>query len=796
MTDVLAAACDALSARGTFPPTIGRGLAERRPDALRAAVMQEIDAGRREGLREWLERLADLDEFAAWARVQMARLHRSADEFAEALAAYDELFRRFPERATPHWSVGRGRCLVGLERYDEAETQAREAVAAFPRAQEPLAFLAQLLARLGRDPEALWVWRALHAEIAAPDLDAFLGLHAALKACGHTEEGKAVQARLLALSPDDPRALRALAGIAAEYGETAAARELWAALTAQRSESSRAEDWAALARAQHECGEVAEAQATLASLERRFPASPLAVHERLRFAKTRETGLEDLRALVETGRARFPQDAELRAQWVWILLSEGRSEEAERETQALEAAGAGAPAKATRLRVEADKGDVHLRAFLASWDVSGFSVAETLQVAYGLIEIRAGWAFDFGDALLADAMRRFPGLVRLKLMRARFLIARRDEAGALALLDSMPSAHVGREALELRAFAEARRGRIAAAKAIWAQALASAYYAAVHAPMRPLARVSPAGRPAPGEGVTAYVVFRNEAAQMADFLAHHRRLGVRRFVFFDHGSDDGGRALALAEADVEVYDCPESYQLSWSGRRWINEIVDQEGRRGWGLQIDMDERLVYPGWETVALDRFVGWLEAQGFEAVRGFMLDLFAPRLVDDGGRAPPFSEHRWFDSDYEWFGTPRPPYLSPSGGVRSRLFEAREFLHKVPLWRLDAGWLLNSHETTAMRFADVSAALLHYKLMNVALRGRDATAGTAFLEADADIEAIRRHSRYAARLNRLWTADLVKPGVSRELGDSWALAEAGLLDASPAYRDWAAVRSGAPGG
>ena len=75
------------------------------------------------------------------------------------------------------------------------------------------------------------------------------------------------------------------------------------------------------------------------------------------------------------------------------------------------------------------------------------------------------------------------------------------------------------------------------------------------------------------------------------------------------------------------------------------------------------------------------------------------------------------------------------------------------MPLWRLDAGLLINSHETTHLRFADVSAALLHYKLMNVALRGRHATGeagGTAYLEADADVEAIRRHSRYAARLAR----------------------------------------------
>ena len=176
-------------------------------------------------------------------------------------------------------------------------------------------------------------------------------------------------------------------------------------------------------------------------------------------------------------------------------------------------------------------------------------------------------------------------------------------------------------------------------------------------------------------------------------------------------------------------------------------------------------------------------------------MLDVFPPRLLDERRRSrPPLDEYRYYDDDYELFGQERPPYLHPSGGVRARLFEAKEFLHKTPLWRLDAGLLINSHETTHLRFADVSAALLHYKMMNVALRGRDArveAGGTAFLEADAEVEAIRRHSRYAARSRALWRADSFQPGVSREMADSLTLAERGLMDVSKDYRDWLAQKA-----
>jgi hypothetical protein len=368
------------------------------------------------------------------------------------------------------------------------------------------------------------------------------------------------------------------------------------------------------------------------------------------------------------------------------------------------------------------------------------------------------------------------------------MIARRDDTAALALIDATPSRYIRREILELRAWAAAKREQHEEAKDIWRRAIATNYYATVHCPIHKLERASGEDRPGREVGVTAYVVMRNEAAQIPAFLAHHRRLGVKRFVFFDHASTDGGRALALAEPDVIVYDCPDSYQLSSSGRRWVNEIVAREGGKGWGLQLDIDEHLVYPGSEAVSIDHFVAYLDACGYEGVRGYMLDVFPRRLVDDFGEPAAQTEYRWYDDDYYLFGLERPPYLHPGGGVRARLFAAKEYLHKIPLWRLDAGVLINSHETTHLRLADVSAALLHYKMMNVVIRGsgRAEQSGAAFLEADAAVEVIRRHARYAARLDKLWRADLVREGVSRELGDSLGLAERGLSDISERYRAW----------
>ena len=573
-----------------------------------------------------------------------------------------------------------------------------------------------------------------------------------------------------------------------QLGETSRARDLYADLVARFAEKSRPEWWAALARAHNDLRDYAAGESALVELERRFPELSAAAGERLRLAKELERGQDDLSVMVEAAMRKFPDDPGFRAQWVMILLGVGRLDLAEPHVQALEASDAPYQSVISRLRLESDRDDEnHLRDFVTrlakeqNWEVSGVVAACEF-----LLGARAPWSFEIASAIVEGAAARFSGHLRLTTMRIRVMIALRQDEAAAALIEKIPLRHVRREVLELRAWSEARTGRHEEAKTLWRQNIASNYFAAVDCPIDRLTRLTPEGRAPADGGVSAYIVFRNEAAQIPGFLAHHRKLGVRRFVFFDHLSTDGSREMLLGEPDVVVYDCPDSYQFSWSGRRWVNEIVAREGARGWGLQLDADEYLIYPGCESISIDRFVGYLDAQGFEGVRGYMLDVFPPRLLDERGEPTPFAEYRYYDDDYVLFGQERPPYLQPSGGVRARLFEAKEFLHKTPLWRLDAGLLINSHETTHLRFADVSAALIHYKLMNVALRGRHATVeagGTAYVEADSGVDAMRRHSRYAARLARLWRADLFQQGVSREMADSLTLARRGLMDVSDAY-------------
>ena len=739
-------------------------------------------------IREAAKRFPDL----ALPRVFLANLLSRRRRYAQSLAIWRELI---DSAASPEaeWLVSLAGVLKALGRRHEAIAALEEFAARYPGDRRTPPLLAQAAEDGGEWARALEIWSAYAQSFSASDEPQVqVGRARALFRLDRIEEAIEDLEAFIARRPDNSQALRELALIALELGEAERARDILGDLTGRFADISRPEWWAALARARHDLCDYGAGAAALGELERRFPDSALAESERLRLARELERGQDDLSAMVGAALRRFPDDFDLRSHWVWILLSLGRLEEAERHVEALEAENAPGFALAARLRLEADRGDDSMRAYVARLaDRRDWDVADVIQLAYATLETRTAWAFELGQKIIDGIAGDFAGNARLNQFRIRLMIARRQDALALAAIDATPRRYVRRENLELRAWAAAKRDRHEEAKQLWRQAIATNYYAALDCPIRELNRVSPDNRPGPEIGVTAYVVFRNEAAQIPNFLAHHRKLGVRRFVFFDHMSTDASRQLLLNQPDVIVYDCPDSYQLSSSGRRWVNEVVAREGVRGWGLQLDADEYLIYPGCETVSIDRFVGYLERSGFEGVRGYMLDVFPPRLFDERGEPMPFEAYRYYDDDYVLYGIERPPYLQPSGGVRARLFEAKEFSHKTPLWRLDAGQLINSHETTHLRFADVSAALLHYKLMNVALRGRHAAieaAGTAYVEADSSVDAMRRHSRYAARVSALWRADLAKPGVSREWADSLTLADQGLMDISDDYRVWLA--------
>ena len=787
----IADACAAVAVLGEFPAEIAAGLAARDPDAMRNAVTRLIDEGRKIGLRAILDRFRSSRDLGVFARVQSSRLHQIDGEYAAAVADLEEVTALFPQRATPFWWIGRARCLFELGRADEAVAVAREGAARFPDSAPAHAGVAILLGRSARWREALAAWDEVFARFDTRATSQwFVGRAKALLHFSRIEEATALLEARVAQAPEDAPAWRALSTLAAQTGDKERLLSSLEWLTGPLAAQSSPEWWADLARARHDARDYAGGRTALAELERRFPESALAERERLRLDQWLERGQDELVARVEAAVARFPDDVALRARWASMLLAQGRIELAARFVEALEAENAQGYAVVARLRLEADRGgDAHLRDYLETLGRGReWTYADATSVAEFLIQHRAPWGLAFADRLINGLGEMATGRIGISVMKARIKVALREDEAACAIIDAIHPAYRRPEVNELRAWAANCRGRLSEAQAIWRQNLRDVYFGAVDCPIETLERLS-RDLPPPERGVTAYVVYRNEAPQWPGFLAHHRKIGVRRFVCFDHMSSDESCALLLKEPDVVLYQSRDSYQFSSSGRRWVAEIVAREGAKGWGLQVDPDEYFIYPGWETTPLDRLLEYLEARGYAGVRAYMLDMFARRLIDEDGEPTPLSAHRYYDEDYAWIGNVWPPHLSPIGGVRQRLFGATEVLHKTPLWRLDACQILNSHDMTPLALADVSGALLHYKLFNMTLRGQQIAAqegGLPYLEADTNLIVLHRHSRYAARLAKLWRADLFDPAVSREISDSLDMTARGLMTASDDYLSW----------
>src|SRR5689334_8523820 len=100
-------------------------------------------------------------------------------------------------------------------------------------------------------------------------------------------------------------------------------------------------------------------------------------------------------------------------------------------------------------------------------------------------------------------------------------------------------------------------------------------------------------RPATHE-IRAFIVVRNEAARLPAFLAHHRGLGVDRFVFVDNGSTDGTVDLLLAQPDAHVFTTTRAYQEARNGIDWLELLLHTYGAGGWCLVLDADEHFVHP----------------------------------------------------------------------------------------------------------------------------------------------------------------------------------------------------------
>jgi glycosyltransferase involved in cell wall biosynthesis len=124
--------------------------------------------------------------------------------------------------------------------------------------------------------------------------------------------------------------------------------------------------------------------------------------------------------------------------------------------------------------------------------------------------------------------------------------------------------------------------------------------------------------------IVTFSVMRNERLRVEPWIAHYRNIGIHQFFVIDNGSDDGTYEFLSSQPDVVVERTQDSYQKSNFGINWLNRFRQIIGPDKWVLFADADELLVYEGWPHLPVIEIIRKAEAEGSNAVLGFLLDMY----------------------------------------------------------------------------------------------------------------------------------------------------------------------------
>lgn len=233
--------------------------------------------------------------------------------------------------------------------------------------------------------------------------------------------------------------------------------------------------------------------------------------------------------------------------------------------------------------------------------------------------------------------------------------------------------------------------------------------------------------------ILCVTTMRNEAQRLPFFLEHHRNLGVRHFLIIDNGSDDGGLEMLLQQPDVSVWQTQASYREARFGLDWMTWLQMRYGHDHWVLMADVDELLVYDGYQSHALPDLTSLLEQRGQTAFGALMLDLFPKGPLDSHTYVPgqdPLEVLPYFDGGpYRAVRQAPAGNLWLQGGVRERMFFADNpdrspTLNKIPLvkWNRRYAYINSCHSALPRHLnaaydgpggGTLSGGLLHTKFL-----------------------------------------------------------------------------------
>ena len=237
--------------------------------------------------------------------------------------------------------------------------------------------------------------------------------------------------------------------------------------------------------------------------------------------------------------------------------------------------------------------------------------------------------------------------------------------------------------------------------------------------------------------IILFCVIRNDLQRLKQFLSYYRNLGVTSFIFMDNASTDGTYEYLQEQSDVTLY--RETSKYSAINRNiWVHNLLETHGRNKWCIVADSDEFISYIGCETHNLSDLIEVAEAENYDAITGFLLDMYSESKMFD---AKTFSmdNQQYFDYtgytiENQWFG------IIMYGGPRKRLFDINNGIAKYSLFYYREGIsYTNAHHLridNTVRLSPIWFAIRHYKFQTEfdLTKMRDAVANRTYYNNSKD--------------------------------------------------------------
>ena len=215
---------------------------------------------------------------------------------------------------------------------------------------------------------------------------------------------------------------------------------------------------------------------------------------------------------------------------------------------------------------------------------------------------------------------------------------------------------------------------------------------------------------------------KDDLAKVKLQVEHHRRIGIKHFVYIDNISKDGTFEWLKGQNDVSLFTVDEIFSAE-AKNAWRRQITDLFGYDRWYLVLDSDELFTYPGIETRNINRYIDFLEKNKIKSTLSPMIDMYSKGglFEKDVAINTILEQYCYFDVDTYY---PANYFAGQwiNGGPRMRIFSKDERcfpqLSKYALTKFSRDMLIGTHQNYPYKYnfntKGAIAFLLHYKFLH----------------------------------------------------------------------------------